>query len=217
MLAAGHGGEKGLPAHTASPLKVTTQPRSESLSPLSEAPPLALVKGADNAVEVANICVPAAEAQEGPTEIMPLVPSDLMGLPLDPALFDAPPIVPLSISPKSQAKRPMPPVMHRLNTNVSAISEYSAPASVNSSPETPMGLRYPLYSNTQGQDSYEDLSRFNSRTDLSTVGAKHGTDMSAESEDDAVDGDHEGGVPAPKAKKSHARKVSIPYHLFPVA
>lgn len=125
---------------------------------------------------------------------------------IDPALMQ--PMAPRQdISPIMQGKRPMPPAMHRLNTNVSG--DGSAPSSVvSSSPETPLGMHFGMYANSQGQDSFEDLSRVPSRSDLIT---RKGTNTSASSEDGVVNGDlNQGGVPAPKAKKSHARKVSPP-------
>jgi hypothetical protein len=201
-------GGNAIPVQAASPLKVTAQAIDGSVSPLSEPPPLSHKDSGEAVPEVAEISVVPTRTIEAPAEVMPLAPADLVELPLDPALFDTQPVRGLSTStsPKMQ-QRAMPPAMHRLNTNVSANSSFSTPSSVMSSPETPfgVGVKYGLYANMQGQESYDDLSRVGSRAHLRT---QHGTDMSASSEDDAVDADHEGGVPAPKAKKSHARKVS---------
>lgn len=194
-------GVTDIPAQTASPLKVTAQGLDESVSPLSQEPPLEHKISTAEAPETASIAVvPTVTAG-----VLPAAAPDLVDLPLDPSLVDTLPESGPAASPKVQ-QRPMAPAMHRLNTNVSANSSFNTPSSVTSSPETPFGIKFGLYSNAQGYDSFEDLSRVGSRTDLR---AQHGTDISASSEDDAADEGYEGGVPAPKAKKSHARKVSF--------
>lgn len=105
--------------------------------------------------------------------------------------------------------RAMLPFMHQLDVSVQG--DYSAPASVtSSSPETPNTLNFGLYSNFGDKGSVDDLSRPQSMTDLSVYGATKGT-LTSNSSESGVGEDHEeGGVPAPKPKKSHARKVCHP-------
>jgi hypothetical protein len=190
-------GEKASP-----PLKVTTEVNDATYSPLAEIPAYQPTKAGGERIEQAELMVITSQpARQEMTSIAPA----LLSPAIDPALMQ--PMAPRQdISPVMQGKRPMPPAMHRLNTNLSG--DCSAPSSViSSSPATPLGMHFGMYANSQGQDSYEDLSRVPSRSDLIT---RKGTNTSASSDDGLVNGDHsQGGVPAPKAKKSHARKVRL--------
>lgn len=137
---------------------------------------------------------------------------------VDPALEDTP--LPVPVQSQLPAMPPhMPravmPFMHQLDVSVQG--DYSAPASVSSeSPETPNALNFGFYSNVGDKGSLDDLSRPQSMTDLSVYGATKGTVTSASSESGVGDDHEEGGVPAPKAKKSHARKVGsyLPRELY---
>jgi hypothetical protein len=193
-------GEK---APGSSPLKVTTEQHDPTYSPLAEIPAYQPTKAGGERVQQAELMVITSKpAQQEITSIAPA----LLSPAIEPALMQ--PMAPRQdVSPVMRGKRPMPPAMHRLNTNLTA-GDSSAPSSViSSSPETPLGMHFGMYANSQGQDSYDDLSRVNSRSDLIT---RKGTNTSASSEDGVINGDQQGGVPAPKAKKSHARKVSLP-------
>ena len=101
-----------------------------------------------------------------------------------------------------------------LRTSNLNVSETQPPTSASSSPATPVGL---------GADGlYHDqpfgFSRQSSTTDLgSYVAATKGISTTASSEsgfdigshEQGVEGDGPAGVPPPKPKKSHARKVSF--------
>lgn len=202
----GNGPAKAGNAPTSSPLKVTTELQDPYYSPFAEIPAYQPTKAGEDRVEHAELVV---NTQPEKDELAPMAPLDLLSPVIDPALMQTNFAPRQDISPVMMGKRPMPPAMHRLNTNVSAGD--SAPSSVVSSPETPLGMHFGLYSNHQAQSSYEDLSRVNSRTDLSTCGARKGTNTSASSDDGLINANGDfGGVPAPKAKKSHARKVTFP-------
>ena len=182
------------------PLKVTTEVNDSTYSPLAEIPAYQPTKAGGEKIEKAELMV--ITSQPAKQEMTSIAPA-LLSPAIDPALMQ--PMAPRQdISPVMQGKRPMPPAMHRLNTNLSG--DGSAPSSViSSSPETPLGMHFGMYAESQGQESFEDLSRVPSRSDLIT---RKGTNTSASSEDGVINGDqNQGGVPAPKAKKSHARKV----------
>lgn len=188
-------GEKASP-----PLKVTTEANDATYSPLAEIPAYQPTKAGGEKIEQAELMV--ITSQPDRQQMTSIAPA-LLSPAIDPALMQ--PMAPgQDISPVMQGKRPMPPAIHRLNTDLSG--DGSAPSSViSSSPETPLGMHFGLYANSQGQESFEDLSRVPSRSDLIT---RKGTNTSASSDDGLINGNHDqGGVPAPKAKKSHARKV----------
>jgi hypothetical protein len=198
-----HADEKAGNGLAWSPLKVTTELQDPMYSPPGEIPAYQPTKAGEAKTEQPQLAVVTL-----PQDIPPMAPLDLLSPVIDPALMQTNLPPRQDISPVMMGKRPMPPAMHRLNTNVSLAD--SVPSSVASSPETPLNMHFGLYSNNQAQSSYEDLSRVNSRTDLSTCGARKGTNTSASSDDDLVHGGgDQGGVPAPKAKKSHARKVTL--------
>jgi hypothetical protein len=197
-----HADEKAGNGLASSPLKVTTELQDPMYSPPGEIPAYQPTKAGEAKTEQPQLAVVTL-----PQDIPPMAPLDLLSPVIDPALMQTNLPPRQDISPVMMGKRPMPPAMHRLNTNVSLAD--SVPSSVASSPETPLNMHFGLYSNNQAQSSYEDLSRVNSRTDLSTCGARKGTNTSASSDDDLVHGGDQGGVPAPKAKKSHARKVTL--------
>lgn len=132
---------------------------------------------------------PLAVASAGAEELM-----------LDPSLFD--------VQPPPTQPRAMLPIMHQLDVSVQG--QYSQPASSSSdSPATPYTINFGL----ADKDSMNGLSRPPSMGNLSTYGATKGTLTSVSSESGVDDvepseaGAGNGGVPAPKAKKSHARKV----------
>lgn len=126
---------------------------------------------------------------------------------LDPTLIDLTAPHPEPPAPQQAIPRTMLPFMHQLDVSVQG--NYSAPASVTSeSPDTPSGVDFGLYSNNGDKGSMDDLSRPSSMTNLSVYGATKGTLTSNSSESGVGEDYEEGGVPAPKGKKSHARKVS---------
>lgn len=148
---------------------------------------------------------------------------------LDPTLMDMTAPHPASVLPQQAIPRAMLPFMHQLDVSVQ--SNYnSAPASVTSeSPDSPNGIGishhhiqgqgqgkgrqaendlFAFYANNDNKGSMDDLSRPTSMTNLSVYGATKGTVTSASSESGVGEEFEEGGVPAPKGKKSHARKVS---------
>jgi len=186
-----------------SPLKVSIEPPDADYAPLAEIPAYQPTKVGGERVEHAELQVITAQPE---TQAITSIAPALISPAIDPSFVQPVAARPES-SPVVQGKRPMPPAMHRLNTNVSN-GDSSAPSSViSSSPETPLGMHFDMFSNGHAEGSYEDLSRVNSRSDLIT---RKGTNTSASSEDGVVNDDqHQGGVPAPKAKKSHARKVSF--------
>lgn len=116
--------------------------------------------------------------------------------------------------------RPAIPPWNLTTEGLSSGTDSQPQTSTSNSPATPVGLGAEgLY---HGQ-AYEELSRQNSMTDLNSY---IGSDLTSESRfemmghlvDPDAEGsevgqpegvDKDGGVPAPKPKKSHARKVSM--------
>jgi hypothetical protein len=137
-------------------------------SPLAEIPAYQPTKVGEEKITQAELFVlPSESKDEDVTSTAnPLAPN------IDPALMNPQFTSMGNISPVAQGKRPMLPALHRLNTNISG-GDNSAPSSViSSSPETSFDSPFGLYSNYQAQGSFDDLSRVNSRTDLSTTGAQ---------------------------------------------
>ena len=137
---------------------------------------------------------------------------------LDPTLMDMTVPHPEPDHPLQAVPRAMLPFMHQLDVSVGG-SYNSGPASVTSeSPDSPTANGiiqfhdgqadpFAFYANNDNKGSTDDLSRPESMTNLSVYGATKGTITSASSESGIGEDVGEGGVPAPKAKKSHARKV----------
>ena len=125
------------------------------------------------------------------------------------------------VQPQAQdASRPVIPPWNLTTEGLSSGTDSQPQTSTSNSPSTPVGLGADgLY---HGQ-AYEEMSRQNSMTDLnsyigSDLTSESGFDMMRHLVDPDAEGsevgqaegvDKDGGVPAPKPKKSHARKVSM--------